>query len=196
MIETILGVLWWFARPSIAAWAGAVATLVACFFADFRRHSRRPIRFLRRAPRILIIWLIIAWLLSQIGPRGLGGAGTGGGKGDNQGAGFAEGVNYGGSAAVVRIRFLPNDAAKERARDFTCLVRLEPKEGITQEETIRAGDLLQFEQQLLTTLRQFPDRPGRVIVERRPFPGDGVLKRVHSLVNRQWPDMIYEEIEP
>lgn len=195
MIDTFLGILYWFARPSIAAWAGAAATLAACFLAEPRRHLRRPLRFLRRVPRILLVWLIIAWLLSQIGARGLGGSGHGGGKGDTQGAGIFQGTTTSASSAVVRIRFLP-DETMERARDFTCLVRLEPKEGITREETVRAGDLLQFEQQLTTTLRQLGDRPGRVIVERRPYPGDGVLKRIHSLVDHLWPDMVYEEIEP
>jgi len=194
-MDTFLGILYWFARPSIAAWAGAAATLAACFLAEPRRHIRRPLRFLRRAPRIIVVWLIIAWLLSQIGERGMGGSGHGGGKGQLQGAGSFQGSNASGDSAVVRIRFLP-DETKQRARDFTCLVRLEPREGITREETIRANDLLQFEQQLLATLRQFSDRPGSVIVERRPYPGEGTLKRVHSLVERLWPDMVYEEIEP
>lgn len=195
MIDTLLGILYWFARPSIAAWAGAVATLAACFLAEPRRHLRRPFLFLRRAPRILIVWLIIAWLLSLLGARGLGGAGTGGGRGDAQGSGVFEGAAYAGSSAVVRIRFLPGEV-KERARDFECLVRLEPKEGITREEAVRAGDLLQFEQRLLSALRQIGERPGKVVVERRPYPGDGTLKRVHSLVLRLWPDMVYEEVEP
>jgi hypothetical protein len=196
MIDTLLGLVYWFARPSIAAWAGAVATLVACFLADPRRHIRRPIRFLRKVPRILIIWLIIAWLLSQLGPRGLGGGGTGGGKGESQGAGLYEGQNYGGTSTVVRIRFLPAETDTQLARDFTCLVRVEPREGITREQTVKAGDLLQFEQELQTALRHIGERPGKVIVERQPFPGEGALKRIHAVIHRVWPDLIYEEVEP
>ena len=42
MFETFLSILYWFARPSIAAWAGAVATIVAVFLAE----PRRPCRYL------------------------------------------------------------------------------------------------------------------------------------------------------
>src|SRR5438067_642611 len=118
MIDTVLSILYWFARPSIAAWAGAVATLVALFLAEPRRHLRRPIRFLRKAPRILIVWLIIAWLLSQLAGPGQGGAGTGGGRGDSQGPGQQGRASGGNSELILRLRFLPGENQTKQAKDF------------------------------------------------------------------------------
>lgn len=196
MFDTLLSILYWFARPSIAAWAGAVATVVAVFLAEPRRHLRRPMKFLGRIPRIIIIWLIIAWILSQLAGRGSGGMGKGGGQGDATGSWLHANTNYGGSGVTVRIRFLPQAERKDLARDFVSLVRLESTEGEAQERKISADNLLGFEQQLQRLFKELPERPGRVIVERQPSPGDGVLRIIHSQVEKAWPNLIYEEVEP
>lgn len=196
MFDTLLSILYWFARPSIAAWAGAVATVVAVFLAEPRRHLRRPIKFLGRIPRIIIIWLIIAWLLSQLAGRGSGGAGKGGGHGDVTGAWIHANTNYGGNKALVRIRFIPQDDKRELARDFTCVVRWESDDGMTEERTVHAESLAGYEQQLLRALKELNERPVKVVVERRPSPGEGVLRIVHSHIEKVWPNLIYEEVEP
>ena len=196
MFDTFLSILYRFARPSIAAWAGAVATIVAVFLAEPRRHLRRPMKFLGRIPRIILAWLIIAWILSQLAGRGAGGAGKGGGQGDATGSWIHANTNYGGAGGTVRIRFMPAADQKELARDFTCLIRLEAAEGNAQEHKIVAENLAGFEQQLQRAFKELSDRPGKVIVEKRPSPGDGVLRLIHAQVEKAWPSLIYEEVEP
>lgn len=196
MFDTFLSILYWFARPSIAAWAGAVATVVAVFLAEPRRHLRRPIKFLGRIPRIILVWLIIAWILSQLAGRGTGGAGKGGGQGDTFGSWVHANTNYGGSGVTVRIRFVPREDQKELARDFICLIRLESAEGDAQEQKIVADNLAGFQQQVHRAFKELSERPGKVIVERRPSPGEGVLRLIHSQVEKLWPSLIYEEVEP
>ena len=188
--------MYWFARPSIAAWAGATATIVACFLFEPRRHLRHPLRFLARVPRLVIIWLIIAWILSQLAGRGLGGAGRGGGFGDTIGFGTFSGTTFGGSAASLRLRFLPQESNRHLAVDFTCLVRLEEPDGQTMERKLTAETLFDFEQQLERFFQSLPERPGRMMVEKQPAPGEGVLRRIRSLVERHWPSMLYEELDP
>ena len=196
MFETFLSILYWFARPSIAAWAGAVATVVAVFLAEPRRHLRRPVRFLGRIPRIILVWLIIAWCLSQLAGPGTGGAGKGGGKGDVTGPWLHANTNYGGAGAILRIRFVSQPANRELASDFICLLRRESEDGQAEERKIAADTLSGFEQQLQRALKQLEDRPGKVIVERRPHPGEGVLRLIHAQVEKLWPRIIYEEVEP
>lgn len=196
MFETFLSILYWFARPSIAAWAGAVATVVAVFLAEPRRHLRRPMKFLGRIPRIILVWLIIAWILSQLAGRGSGGAGNGGGQGDTAGSWIHANTNYGGPGVTVRIRFVPQNDKRELAVDFACIIRLETTEGEAQEHKIVGGNLAGFEQQLQRALKELPDRPAKVIVERRPDPGQGVLHLIHAQVEKVWPSLIYEEVEP
>ena len=153
-------------------------------------------KFLGRIPRIIIIWLIIAWILSQLAGRGSGGAGKGGGQGDSTGSWLHANTNYGGGGGTIRIRFLPQPDRKELARDFVCVVRLELPEGEAQERKISADNLLGFEQQLQRVLKELAERPGKVIVERQPSPGDGVLRLIHAQVEKAWPNLIYEEVEP
>lgn len=196
MLETLLSVLYWFARPSIAAWAGAIATVVAVFLAEPRRHLRRPMKFLGRIPRIILVWLIIAWILSQLAGPGSGGVGKGGGHGDSTGSWMHANTNYGGSGATIRLRFVPKETQKEIAQDFTCVVRLETQEGEAQERRITAETLAGFEQQLLRLFKELDERPGKFVVERRPTPGDGILRLIHSQVEKIWPNLIYEEVEP
>jgi hypothetical protein len=196
LFDTLLSILYWFARPSIAAWAGAVATVIAVFLAEPRRHLRRPMKFLGRIPRIIIIWLIIAWILSQLAGLGSGGAGKGGGQGDAAGSWIHANTNYGGAGGTLRIRFVPQPAKKELARDFVCLVRLESPDGEAQERKVSAENLLGFEQQLQRVFKELAERPGKVIVERQPSPGEGVLRIIHSQVEKVWPNLIYEEVEP
>lgn len=196
MIETFLSILYWFARPSIAAWAGAVATVVAVFLAEPRRHLRHPMRLIGRLPRIIIVWLIIAWILSQLAGRGTGGAGRGGGHGDTLGPWIHNSTTYGQDPNTVRIRFLPQPQKKELASDFICFVRLETGDGEAQERKLTADSLLDFEQQLERALKSMPERPGRVLVERQPSPGSGVLRLIHRVVAKTWPNLVYEEVEP
>ncbi len=196
MIDWLLSVMYWFARPSIAAWAGATATIVACFLLEPRRNLRHPLRFLSRVPRVVIVWLIFAWILSQLAGRGMGGAGRGGGMGDAFGNWVYSGTTYGGSAASVRIRFLQQPENKTLAASFVCFVRLEEADGQTVEKKIAGDTLLDFEQQLERVLKSLSDRPARVLVEKQPAPGEGVLRLIHSKVERLWPSMIYEEVEP
>lgn len=196
MFDTFLSILYWFARPSIAAWAGAVATVVAVFLAEPRRHLRRPMKFLGRIPRIILVWLIIAWILSQLAGRGSGGAGKGGGHGDATGSWIHANTNYGGSGAVVRIRFVPQAGDKQLARDFTCIVRWETDDGQAEERKISADTLNGFELQLARALKEMTERPGKLIVERRPSPGEGVLRLIHAQVEKVWPNLIYEEVDP
>jgi hypothetical protein len=195
MIDTAMSVLYWFARPSIAGWAGSVATVLTLFLVEPRRHLRQPCKFLRRIPRIIIIWLIIAWILSQLAGRGSGGAGTGGGKGDATGPWVHAGTHLGGSALVVRIRFVAQDTNKSLPYDFMCLVRLEAEKE-AQERKIVADNLNDFDQQLLRLFKAVGERPGKVIVERQPSPGEGVLRLIRSKVEEVWPNLIYEEVEP
>jgi hypothetical protein len=196
MIDTVLSILYWFARPSIAAWAGAIATLAALFLAEPRRHMRRPLRFLRKAPRIVIVWLVIAWILSQLAGPGRGGAGTGGGRGETQGPGQASHAGGGNADLVLRLRFLPRDNEPKEAKDFICVLRTEWTDGAAQEKTVTGKDLIDFELNLRVALQQLRDRPGRVIIERIPYPGEGVLRRIRITLQQVWPDQLYEEVEP
>lgn len=196
VIDTFLSILYWFARPSIAAWAGAVATVVAVFLAEPRRHLRHPMRLIGRIPRIIIVWLIIAWMLSQLAGRGTGGAGRGGGHGDTIGPWVHNNTSDGNEASTVRIRFIPQPGKKELASDFICIVRIETTGGETQERKLVGDTLLDFEQQLERALKGMPERPGRVIVEKQPNPGNGVLRIIHTLVQKIWPNLAYEEVEP
>lgn len=196
MLDTFLSILYWFARPSIAAWAGAVATVVAVFLAEPRRHLRRPLRFVGRIPRIILVWLIIAWCLSQLAGPGSGGAGKGGGKGDATGPWIHANTNYGDGGATLRIRFIPHPADQTRASDFICVLRRESDDGNADEKKIAADTLAGFEQQLNRALKQLNDRPSKVIVERRPHPGEGVLRLIHAQVEKVWPSLVYEEVEP
>ncbi|MFO0812152.1 MAG: hypothetical protein U0796_02975 [Gemmatales bacterium] len=196
MFETFLSILYWFARPSIAAWAGAVATVVAVFLAEPRRHLRAPLRFLGRIPRIIIVWLIIAFLLSQLAGRGAGGAGSGGGRGDTQGPWVFDKTSDGSAAYVVKIRFVAQPGKTELASDFLCIVRIETQDGVAEERKLMADTLADFEQQLERRLRSLSDRPSKLIVERMPYPGEGVLRLIHSQVEKIWPDLPYEEVAP
>lgn len=193
IFDTLLSVMYWFARPSIAAWAGAVATVVAVFLAEIRRNVRQPCRFLRRMPRILIIWLVVAWCLSQLAGRGLGGAGTGGGKGDAIGPWLHSHTAPGGDTLTIRLRFIPQKDNPDLASDFVCMVRLET-ESDAQESKVVGDTLAEFEQQLERTLKGISEPPGRVVVEKQPSPGEGVLRRIRIIVQKRWPDVPYAEV--
>jgi hypothetical protein len=196
VLDTFLAILYWFARPSIAAWAGAIATVIAIFLAEPRRHLRAPMRFLGRIPRVIVIWLIIAFLLSQLAGRGAGGAGTGGGRGDTQGPWVFDKTSDGSAAYLVKIRFIAQPGKSQLASDFVCIVRIETQDGVAEERKLMADSLADFEQQLERRLKSLSDRPARVIVERVPYPGEGLLQLLHRKVESIWPGQPYEEVEP
>lgn len=201
----------WLTGPSVRPMFGALAAIVAALTID-PANWLRPLRALRRALQVVIVWLVAIWLFGMIpfangegygweGGRGSGGTGKerGSGPGEVKGdrpsrpgvtvlggtfpSGLAENV-------LVQVQFVPLATDPLTPREYACDVLV--REG-GKNVQIRAGSMRQFEEDLVAVLREVvvPEtlRQPVASVKRTPNPGEGTLRRVEGAIRRTLPGL-------
>lgn len=208
MFDFISNVTQWFGSPGIAPWAGALAAVIAALTVDTKPWLKTPRKGGVRALRVLLVWLLVAALFG-LGGGGPGGPEKGGAQGDasTSTAGSTpapkteriapadpapEPFPAAAPNVVLVVRFLAAPGAENEAQDLSCdLVFRQPKGARTVE--LRAADMAEFESAFARELRDYA-LPGEqksvaVVVHRKPFPGEGALRKVEQLIRAAWPSV-------
>lgn len=195
MIDFFINLGNWFIRPSVAAWAGAVAAIIAAMTIEPRTWRRRPLRAVKRAVRVALIWLIIAFLLTKWLPPGLGGKGTGGGQGDNTGSSLGN-LDWNEPLLIdarLSIQFRPMVSDPSRATDFACELYFQATGRQPIRHSVEAGNMDQFAQQFRERLNHFPKTQNLAVeIVANPFPGNGVLRKLQTILQSELGDVRVE----
>jgi len=185
----------WFSGAHLIPWVGLLAVVLAAATLAPRTWLKSPRLALGRTLQVAGIWLALVVLVSLLGPREPQ-APTGPAAGtENQGTtpeilpvvgSFPAGIS---ASVVLVIRFLPLSPESTVARDFCCDVF--PRNGAPL--PVRASNMEGFEKQLVAVLRRVSlprDVPQpEVSIQRNPYPGEGVLRKVGQKVRSVFPDV-------
>jgi len=210
----------WFTSPSIIPWAGAVAAFIAALTCEQERWLiRRPTR-VGRALWVAAVWLLIAWGLSSMVQWGHKNGGDGQGNSgstptgrtpEEPSSGSSQTNPPGGSepgtcngwppdvSETVRliVRFVSLESNSAQARKFFCRLLLK---GEGKSIDIQGKDMEEFRKRLAEQLRKVTlpqaDKPPTVLIERDPFPGENVLRRVKDMVQETFPNATVEFVDP
>jgi hypothetical protein len=205
LLDTLWSVGGWLASPNVIPLAGVLAAVLAAFSVDTKLWLRSPGTFFRRVLRVTAIWLVVAWLVCGAAMLADAGRGQGASSDEESASGapveppratqkaagvVAEPFPAASQEVVLIIQFLPLPGKPDEARDRCCDLVFRTPEGARRIE-IRAADMLQFTDELAAALkrRELPadvDHPV-VVIHRRPFAGEGTLRRISQLVQESWP---------
>lgn len=218
MFDYVSNAAHWFSSPQVAPWAGAVAAVIAALTVDTKPWIKTPRKGGVRALRVLGIWLAIAGLFG-IATGGPGGDKQGGADGTSPGATPSKaadaepkakqeppaqaapskeedsGEKFPASAAdvVLIVKFLPAPGDEGQALDLSCDLVFRLPKGAARTAEIRAADMKEFEAAFARELRDYalPVDPGEAVasVRRRPFGGDGTLRKIEQLIKEAWPQI-------
>jgi hypothetical protein len=185
--------LWsWLTTPAIFPWLGAFAAILAALSVDTRHWLREPTKFLIRALRVAVIWLLAAWLLSAAW-----GSASGRSQGGSQAAMplpppvvvIRPSVRDMPETTDVLVEFLPRSAGDPTtAEEFCCRLLYKNSQGQTEQMECRVGNMAEFDASLKEAFRRATraSNPNVRIIS-SPSPGTGVLLRVEQIIDATLP---------
>ncbi len=176
---------WALFDPWIGTVVGVVAAIVAAVASKAKRIMMVP-----------LVFLVVAFLLSSLTRAVAPGLGGDGGSRDHrekperqqQGSTSAEEmktVPVLPEHADLLVTFLPSPADPLKALEFACLLSFDFG-GRQEPISIKASDMDEFEALLVRGLGKFRAAAGSkectVVVKRRPYPGESVLRRIDETI--------------
>lgn len=192
--------LTWLTSPSIVPWAGVVAAIIAALTVEPKTWLKPPLKSVKRALIVAVVFLIVAWMLSSSARPGSG-RGSGEGDGNDSGTGKTNGNTPVTPPITVVpgqfpsstpehidlvISFVPSAANQSVAQEFACDLLHKGTEKKVTKIKIRGRDMHEFDKLLVEQLRNLnlPKAPKRltVLIKRSPFPGENVVRRVGDKV--------------
>lgn len=191
----------WLIRPYLGAAAAVLAAVTVRLLTWFN-----PLRAARRVVQVSAVWLLVAWLVVMsngegfgFGGRGQGGSGTSTGAGPGDAPGewrsrpgvtivsgeFPRGLS---PNVVVQVRFVPLATDPAVARDFACDVLVRTDGRIAEIRTATMGQFLAELRQVLGDVAVPRNvREPLASVRGKPYPGDGVLRKVEAVLHETQP---------
>lgn len=199
---SMVDVMTWLTRPSIALWAGVVAAIVAAMTIEPKTWFQSPAKSVRRASQVAVVWLVVASALCLVesvgGKHGTGGKGQAENSNDGTGSSTPPVVAVAGQFppgapdnADLVIRFVPSRANQRLAQSFSCDLFYQAADKDTMRIEIRARNMNEFEKLLVRQLRDLKSAQvaagPTVQIARSPFPGENVVRKVRDQIRAACP---------